>query len=132
MNLLRLEALTMRDGYRRRAERALRSVGGRLERSPASFGEMLLAVDWWWDAPKEIVLIVPKAREEAEPFLARLRRMPALNRVLVVAREGEPISPLAEGKRALSGRATAYVCEKGVCRLPASDPEGFERQVRAR
>jgi hypothetical protein len=132
MNLLRLEALTLRDSYRRRAERALLSVAPQLEAAPASFGEMLLAVDWWWDAPREIVLIVPKARQEAQPFLAKLRRLPALNRVLVVAREGERVTPLVEGKRALRGQATAYVCEKGVCRLPSSDPEVFERQVRRR
>jgi hypothetical protein len=66
------------------------------------------------------------------PGWSPLRRLPALNRVLVVAREGEPVTPLVEGKRALRGKATAYVCEKGVCRLPASDPDAFERQVRRR
>jgi len=135
MNLLRLHELTLRDAYRQRAERALRAAGTGIERSPAAFGEMLLAIDFHRDAAREIVIVTPKARPEAEPFLARLRRTFAPNRVLAVVADAEVanlarVAPVVEGKRALRGRATAYVCERGICELPATDPEVFERQVR--
>jgi uncharacterized protein YyaL (SSP411 family) len=31
----------------------------------------------------------------------------------------------------VGGRATAYVCEAGTCRLPATDPAAFERALDA-
>ncbi len=129
MNLLRIGELTTRDTYRVRAEKALKAVGRQLENAPAGFGEMLLAVDWWLDVPKEIVVVVPKSRAEAEPLLAKLRGTFVPNRVLVVATAGDRTTPLVEGKTALRGRATAYVCEKGVCKLPTGDPEVFLKQV---
>ena len=44
-------------------------------------------------------------------------------------RQARTIAPL-RGKRALKGRTTVYVCERGVCRLPASDPESFLERLR--
>jgi uncharacterized protein YyaL (SSP411 family) len=35
------------------------------------------------------------------------------------------------GKIARAGKTTAYVCEKGVCRLPTDRVEIFGRQLRA-
>jgi hypothetical protein len=134
MNLLRLHQLTSREVYRRRAERGLRSVGTLLERSPTAFGELLNAVDFYLGQPKEIVIVAPQERREAEPFLARLRAAYAPHRVLVVTTAKEvaevaQAAPVAEGKLALKGQTTAYVCEKGICKLPTSDPEVFRRQI---
>jgi hypothetical protein len=78
--------------------------------------------------------VTPGRREEAEPLLARLRKQFAPNRVLMVLAQADVAShakwiPLVEGKAALKGRPTAYVCEKRVCELPTGDPEVFARQV---
>jgi uncharacterized protein YyaL (SSP411 family) len=136
LNLLRLGELTTDDRYRVRAERALRAFEPRLAAAPASLSEMLLAVDFHLDTPKEIVIVTPSSRREAEPLLARLRGTFLPNRVLVVVPEGAELTaqsklvPLLEAKRALRGRATAYVCEQRLCELPTSDPEVFARQLR--
>jgi hypothetical protein len=45
-------------------------------------------------------------------------------------REQEKLIPLLEGRVAMGGKVTAYVCEKRVCELPTSDPEVFARQIR--
>jgi uncharacterized protein YyaL (SSP411 family) len=37
--------------------------------------------------------------------------------------------PLLEGKRAIAGKPTAYVCEQRVCELPTSDPAVFAKQI---
>jgi uncharacterized protein YyaL (SSP411 family) len=39
--------------------------------------------------------------------------------------------PLAQGRVRIGGRATAYVCEAGVCRLPVTGVEAFERELDA-
>ncbi len=135
-NLLRLAEITTKDTYRQRAERAVRSVGRTLGSSPTSLSELLVALDFQADVPKEIVIVTPTARAEAEPFLAKLRETFLPNAVLLVTPEGEALaklealSPLVSSKVAKGGRATAYVCERQTCELPTNDPEAFGRQLR--
>ena len=134
-NLLRLHELTTDDRYRVRAERAFEAFGAVLAESPASVSEMLLAVDYQLDTPKEIVLVVPSGRDEAAPFLAELRGRFLPNRILTVVAEGAELErharviPLLDGKTAREGRATAYVCENRICDLPTTDPAVFATQI---
>jgi hypothetical protein len=136
MNLLRLHELTTDDRYRRRAERALKAFEPVLERSPSALSEMLLAVDFHLDTPKEIIIVTPPGSDGAQPLLAELRRAFVPNRVLLMVSEGEPLAalsrivPLVEGKRARDGEATAYVCERRVCDLPTTHPGIFAKQIR--
>ncbi|HET6585261.1 MAG TPA: hypothetical protein VFG69_17505, partial [Nannocystaceae bacterium] len=37
--------------------------------------------------------------------------------------------PALAGKKALAGRATAFVCERGSCRAPTSDPAKLRDQI---
>jgi uncharacterized protein YyaL (SSP411 family) len=97
---------------------------------------MLLALDFRYDSPKEIVLVTPSARAQAEPFLARLRKTFLPNRVLSVVTAGEDqaaqarLVPAIRAKVARAGLTTAYVCEKQTCELPTSDPDVFGHQIR--
>ncbi|NOY25757.1 MAG: thioredoxin domain-containing protein [Oligoflexia bacterium] len=130
LNLFRLAELTTRDEYRVRAERALKASAQAIEQGAMT--EALLAVDWHLDKPKEIVLVTPQDRSQAAPLLGVVRRSGLRNRVLVVASEGELASlaqtvPLVEGKTAISGQATAYVCEQGVCQRPTTDLAVFKK-----
>jgi uncharacterized protein YyaL (SSP411 family) len=85
--------------------------------------------------PREVVIVAPAHRDQAAPFLDELRRRALPEGVLLVAVEGADLErqarlvPLLEGKRALEGRPTAYLCRRGVCRLPTRDPEAFARQL---
>jgi uncharacterized protein YyaL (SSP411 family) len=136
LNLLRLQELTTDDRYRQRAERTLGALSSTLSRSPAALSELLLAVDFRLDRPKEIVIVTPSSASEAKPFLAKLRSLFLPNRVLAVAVQGKDLEaqagivPLLRGKVARRGQATAYVCEKGICRLPTSDVSVFVQQLR--
>ncbi len=136
LNLLRLHELTSDDRYRRRADRALAAFGERLAQAPAALSEMLLAADFRLDTPKEVVIVARTSREDAEPLLAKLRSAFLPNRVIAVAAEGTDLAaqsqlvPLLRDKVSRKGRATAYVCERGICRLPTADPEVFAEQLR--
>jgi hypothetical protein len=93
---------------------------------------MLLALDYRLDTPKEIVIVTPRSREKAAPFLAELRTRFVPNRILVVVAGGDGpggLVPLVEGKVPLGGKATGYVCENRVCDLPTTDPAVFARQI---
>ncbi len=132
LSLYRLAELTGREAYRERADRALSTYGERAAQGAMS--ELLLAADWSLDTPREIVLITPSSRAEAEPFLRVLREVNPRSRVLVVSPEPEVAAlartvPLVEDKVARGGLATAYVCERGRCELPTTDPERFRVQL---
>lgn len=135
LNLLRLHEFTTQDRYRVRAEKTLQAFGEMLKRAPTALSELLLAADYHLDTPKEIVIVAPKSRAEAEPFLAQLRTTFLPNRILTVVAEGEDLAaqaqlvPLVESKIAQGGKVTAYVCERRVCALPTTDPTVFAGQI---
>jgi uncharacterized protein YyaL (SSP411 family) len=136
LNLLRLEELTSPDrGYGQRAERTLGAFRRALIDRPESLSEMLIALDFRRDSPKEIVIVTPTARAEAEVFLVQIRRQFVPNRVLAVVTEGadqsaqEQLVPTIRAKVARGGKATAYVCERQTCELPTTDPLVFAQQI---
>ena len=134
MNLVRLHELTGDDRYRRKAESTFRAFSKTIERSPAALSEMLLALDFHLDRAKQILIVAPESRAEAEPFLTELRRRFVPNRILGIVAESELSKhvenvPLLKDKRAIRGKITAYVCEQRICELPTSDPAVFAAQI---
>jgi hypothetical protein len=134
LNLLRLAELRSDDRLRHLAERSLRAFGPALE-DGVSAPATLVALDYALDSPLEVVVVAP-APGGAAALEAAQRRIFVPNRIYVVATEGEDLAakarlvPLLEGKRALGGKATAYVCQARVCDLPTSDPKVFAAQLR--
>jgi uncharacterized protein YyaL (SSP411 family) len=140
MNALRAASFTGDDHWRAVADRALSALGASLSERPTSLTETLLALDFRTDAVREVVLVWPSqagdgSAASAAPLLSALRRAFLPNRVLAGAAEGDGIvalaalAPIVEEKRALKGRATAYVCERGRCQLPTGDPGLLSRQL---
>ncbi|NQU65027.1 MAG: thioredoxin domain-containing protein, partial [SAR324 cluster bacterium] len=132
LNLLRLEALTGRSSYRERFLRAFKLFLGSPAKSPVTLSEMLLAVDFYLGHPREIVIVMPEDRPEtAKPFLDTLRLRFLPNSVLMVVSEGSDLAdlvravPIVAGKTVQAGKATAYVCEMGVCQQPTTDLQKF-------
>jgi uncharacterized protein YyaL (SSP411 family) len=133
MNLLRLAEFRSEERARRLAEKVFIAFARQIQ-DGSSVPAMLSALDYALDEPLEIVVVAPApgaavALEEAQ------RRIFVPNRIYVVASEGEDLVaqtrlvPLLEGKRALGGKATAYVCRGKVCDLPTSDPTIFAAQL---
>jgi uncharacterized protein YyaL (SSP411 family) len=137
MTELRLAALTTDDRWRRRAEATLRAFAPMMESAPAAVDQALLALDWHSDAAKEVLLVRPEGADEASvaPLSAVLRRTFLPNHVLVVADEGAlagrlgELVPWARGKPPRGPKPTAYVCERGACELPTTDPAVLARQL---
>jgi len=136
-NLLRLYELTTDERYRRRATAILQFFSKTLSNSPTSLPEMLLGLDFYSGTPSEIVIITPHSRAEARPFLDRLADSYLPNHVLTVVTDGQQVRehqhyvPIVEGKRAIDGKATAYVCRQWVCQLPTTDPAVFTKLLSA-
>jgi len=132
-NLLRLAELTGNDALRRRAEETVRSLAAVVEREPTRAPRILAVVDWLLDRPREIVIVDSPTQADGR-LLGTVRDRFLPNRVLTVVRATDIASrrtlvPLLAGKEAQGGRSTAYVCTRGVCQLPTSDPAELERQL---
>jgi len=134
LNLLRLSEFTGDERLRERADRCLKAFSIIMERAPAAVPKMLVALDFRLGEPKEIVIVKPAPDASADDLLAKVRTSFVPNKVLCVVAEGEVsagerLVPLLEGKKALGGKATAYVCKGRLCDLPTSDPEIFAKQL---
>ncbi len=134
-NLLRLAALTSDATYRERAERAFLTFSQDLARSPVASPRMLAALDFRLDRPREVIIVAPAGGGVPEALVSVVRHAFLPNRTLTITREGDALArmtqlmPMLEGKAALHGTATAFVCEQGHCELPTSEPDVFARQL---
>jgi hypothetical protein len=133
LNLLRLAELTGRREYRQTAEMLLRGFGQELTAAPAALPDLLLAVDFWTDRPKEIAIVLPDAGT-ADPLALRLRDHFLPNDVIWIGEESQiaaaaKAATWLEGKRCLKGAPTAYVCAEGVCDLPTTSAEVLDREL---
>lgn len=136
LNLLRLGQYTTKDDYRVRAEKMLTTFLGSESPRPLSLSEMLIALDFYSDEVKEIVIVSPAGKaKDAKQYVAAFGKKFLPNRTLTVAVEGDELDghaaviPFAKKKSTLMGKATAYVCSKGICNLPATDPALFSEQL---
>ena len=106
-----------------------------LAKQPAALHDMLLALDYLSDTPPEIIIVWPFGQDAATDFTDRLRKIFMPNRALLGSAEGKELdalarlAPIAQGKPALGGRSTAYVCRHGSCRLPVNEPDALEAQL---
>jgi uncharacterized protein YyaL (SSP411 family) len=114
LNLLRLGEFTNIYSYKKRAEKALMSFSGTLNSNPVALSEMLLAIDFFLDSPKEIIVVTPEGEKgKADPFLFEFRKQFLPNRILAVISEGKDLQyhakviPLVKGKLAQEKKVTA-------------------------
>jgi uncharacterized protein YyaL (SSP411 family) len=137
LNALRIAAFTDDETWRAIADRALGALRPTLEERPLALTEALLALDLRTDAIRQVAIVWPEQAgpPAAAPLLAVVRRTFLPSRALAGGAEGKEIGALGATvsfvaeKRALGGRATAYVCERGRCELPTGDPEVLARQL---
>ena len=109
---------------------AARASAPRAAEQPFSSGFLLVALDHLVAPSREVVIA-----GDSEALFARVR--PTIpSRVLPIRLPAAGASeelverfPALRGKRAMTGRATAYVCEIGRCELPTGDPAVLARQL---
>lgn len=137
-NLLRLSDYTGNIRYREQAEKAFKMFLGSKESNPIALSEMLIALDYYLDKPKEITFVVPGKEEKGfEEYLKVFRKEYIPNRILAAVKEGKDIEaqtqvvPLLKGKISQKENTTVYVCESGACGLPLTDPKMFVEQMRS-
>ena len=129
--LLRLAALTGRRDLAEPAERALRGYRETMAEHPAASGQMLVALDFYL-GPVQQIVIVGSVGEGTRKALAAIQRAFKPNRVIAYhdLADGPPPGALAvlfDGKEAVGGEVTVYVCENFACRPPLVGADVVEK-----
>ncbi len=120
--LLKLAAFTGESRYADAAERALQAVGPALVRYPVGFGQWLVAAAFRAGKPKEIALVGEPDGADTKALLEVAYAGFRPNQVVALERPGEASTiPLLQGRTALEGKATAFVCEGFTCKMPVTD-----------
>jgi uncharacterized protein YyaL (SSP411 family) len=133
-NLLRFAELTDQPRFKELAQKTLVALSGQLDGSALAAPKLAAALDFYLDRPRQIVLVARRA-DELSPLLDVLRKSYLPNKVLVAVEEGPRLEalramiPLLEGKHAIGGRPTAYVCTQRVCQRPVHTPEELAQQL---
>ncbi|MBX3278868.1 MAG: thioredoxin domain-containing protein [Acidobacteria bacterium] len=123
--LLRLSLFTGEARYRDLAERTIRLAREVMLRAPSAFGRLLCALDLYISSPLEIAVVGDGEDAARAEMLAEVygRYMP--NRVVAASAPDDPGAvgaiPLLAGRRAVGGRATAYVCRNFQCEAPITE-----------
>jgi uncharacterized protein len=120
--LARLHLLTGETRYREKAEAQVAAFSGELARNFFPLSSYLNGVDFL-ERPLQIAIIGTPGTPDAEALLDVVRGTSLPNRVLNVLTPGAalPAGHPAQGKTAVKGAATAYVCTGPVCSLPLTD-----------
>ncbi len=127
LNLQRLAHLMDAKHWREKAEQTLQAFTSQLRSSHSSLPQMLVALDFYLDQPKQIVLAGDRRTEDTQQMLRELHKQFIPNKVIMLADGGEGQHFLAQhinfiqSVKMQNGKATAYICENYVCQLPTTD-----------
>jgi uncharacterized protein YyaL (SSP411 family) len=128
--LLRGGRLLGEPSWTDRARRTLERLAPTAGKAPLAFGRLLIALDFHLGRTVELAVIGQPADPQTERLLQVVHERFLPNRLVAVA-PGASAIPLLADRRALDGKATAYLCEHFVCQAPTQDPSELARQLDA-
>ena len=105
LDLILLNRLTEEEVFQKKAEGAIAAFSAAVSEDPTSYPQFLMALDWQIGPSQEIVLASSEVDSVVKKMLAEINS------------EFRPFQTVQfDAKRALDGRATAYVCENFTCK----------------
>jgi hypothetical protein len=131
LNLLRLSQLRDDQKMAERARKTIDAFATTLSHFPSAMPQMLVALDYSFSKPRQIVIAGNKGVPETEALLKEVRRHFLPKTILLLADGGEGQKFLSEKNdaiRAMSlveGKPAAYVCENFTCKAPVTDPKAL-------
>ncbi|MBI3785117.1 MAG: thioredoxin domain-containing protein [Deltaproteobacteria bacterium] len=133
--LLRLGRLTMNKAYESRGRALLALNGADVEQSPTAYAFRLMALDFAIGPTQEIVLAGARNDPKIKGLATTLYSLYAPRAVVALHdaddKKIEQLVPFLRQQNMVGGRATAYVCENYVCKLPTSEVEKLRSLVLA-
>jgi uncharacterized protein YyaL (SSP411 family) len=138
MNLLRLAQFTDRAEWRDKAYKTLSAFTARLQSNPEAVPALASALDFRLAQTKQILIAGDPTSPDTRELLRQVNTRFLPNKILLLADGGAGQQqltvwlPFVAGARRMKDRATAYVCENYVCKLPTADPQVMARLLENR
>ena len=127
LNLLRLSQMAGNKTWREMAQRSIQAFERRLLSTPHAMPQMMAAVNFYLDKPKQILIAGQRNSPDTKAILREVHKRFIPNKILVLADGGPAQQRLAvsleilDSLRQIDGKATAYICEDYLCKLPTND-----------
>jgi uncharacterized protein YyaL (SSP411 family) len=127
LNLLRLSQMAGNETWREMAQRSIQTFERRLLGTPYAMPQMMAAVNFYLDKPKQILIAGRRDSSDTKAILREVHKRFIPNKILVLADGGPAHQRLSasleilDRLRQVDGKATAYICEDYVCKLPTND-----------
>ena len=100
-----------------------------LRRYPTGFGSCLTATEQLYAPPREIAVFGDRNDPATQALLAVLAEADlTFTAVALIETPDDPLVaqlPFTQNRGRVDGQPTAYVCERGACRLPVTTPEAL-------
>jgi uncharacterized protein YyaL (SSP411 family) len=122
--LIRMAHLTGVGSYSDFAEKAISQVQTMMAQAPLGFAQWLAALDLIMAPPQEVAIVGDEVGSLLDVVRARYRP----NLVVAVGSPGQRGGQveLLQGRDAVGGRATAYVCRQLACERPVTGPRELD------
>ena len=93
-----------------------------MSRSHNAFAQMFIALDFYLDRSKEVVVVGPKLSKDKDAIIQMLHDEFIPNKTLgYIAPNKKSSFPVFENKTTIAGRTIVYVCENNICKFPTED-----------
>ncbi len=130
LTLLRLNEFTGNPELKEKAETIFKVFNEGIEAQPSAHTYMLSALDFYYGAPKEIV-VATESLEEGREMIREIQTRFLPNKVLsaVIGEEHPLQSSLTEGKIPIQEKPTVYICQNFTCKTPVTDLASLRSQL---
>ena len=128
LNLLRLAQFRDDKQMEEQGKKTINAFSATLSRFPSAMPQMLVALDFSLNKPRQIVVAGKPDAPETKALLAQVHRLFLPNKILLLADGAEGQKYLGEKNEAIramsmvDGKSAAYVCENFTCKAPVTDP----------
>lgn len=104
-----------------------------MRRYPTGFASCLVATEKLYATPREVAIFGNRSDPETQALLDVLAEVDlTFAAVALIETENDPLVaklPFTQNRGRVEGHATAYVCERGACRLPVITPDALREQL---
>ena len=122
LNLLKLYNFNLYKPYRDKAKTIFTLAGEMMSRSHNAFTQMFIALDFYLDKSKEVVVVGPKQSKEKDAVIKMLHTEFLPNKTVgYIPPDSKSSFPVFENKVTAEDRTIVYVCENNVCKFPTED-----------
>ncbi|RKX40601.1 MAG: hypothetical protein DRP64_12425 [Verrucomicrobia bacterium] len=123
LNLLKLARLTGRPELEKQAIETGKAFGGSIDRSPSSFSQALIALQFAAGETVEIVVVGKRDSEDTQQMLEYINRIYKPGKVVLFKDPADAdrlagLAPFTKEQGMVDGKATVYICRNFACEQP--------------